>query len=97
MNVILVCTYVGENKECHNGKCLNDSKTSLRARPRELKDLVTQGPEAVMPECSEGSNKGLRVTKLLNSHRSQCISYVFRFTCRRITCQYLWMRGKVIY
>ena len=32
------------------------------------------------PKCSEDSNKGLMVTKLLSSRRSRCLTYVFRFT-----------------
>ena len=43
-------------------------------RPRELSDLVTQGPEAVAPERSEGTTKGLRVTKSLSS--SQHLTYL---------------------
>ena len=45
-------------------------------RPRELSDLVTRRPEAVVPEHSKSTTKGLRVTKSLgygiyNLHKQQ--------------------------
>ena len=45
-------------------------------RPRELSDLVTRRPEAVVPERSEGTTKGLRVTKSLSSRRSRRLTYL---------------------
>ena len=45
-------------------------------RPRELSDLVIQRPNAVAHNRNKGTTKGLRVTKSLNSHRSQCLTYL---------------------
>ena len=36
-------------------------------RTKELSNLVTWIPKAMVPECSEGATKGLRVTKSLSS------------------------------
>ena len=45
-------------------------------RPKELSDLVIQKPEAVAPKQRKDVTKGVRVTKSLSSHRSQCLTYL---------------------
>ena len=44
---------------------------AIIVRHQDQGDLVTQ-----KPKCSEGATKGLRVTKLLSSHRSRCLTYL---------------------
>ena len=48
----------------------------MMLRPKELSDLVTQSPEAVVPSLRSGTTKALRVTKSVSSCRSRRLTYM---------------------